>query len=53
MTISQEVREELLAYQRAEITEYHIYRRLAQTIKSPENRQRLEQIAEFENGFSR
>ncbi len=48
MNISQEVRTELLAYQRAEISEYHIYRRLAQTIKTPENRQILERIADDE-----
>jgi VIT1/CCC1 family predicted Fe2+/Mn2+ transporter len=48
MTISQEVREELLGYQRDEITEYHIYRQLAQTIKTPENRQVLERIADDE-----
>ncbi|MGC9396110.1 MAG: VIT1/CCC1 transporter family protein [Anaerolineae bacterium] len=48
MSISQEVREELLGYQRDEITEYHIYQRLAQTIKAPENRQILEKIAEDE-----
>jgi VIT1/CCC1 family predicted Fe2+/Mn2+ transporter len=48
MTISQEVSEELLGYQRDEITEYHIYRRLAQTIKALENRQILERIADDE-----
>ena len=48
MTISQEVRDVLLGYQRDEITEYHIYRRLAQTIKALENRQILERIADDE-----
>ena len=48
MSISPEIREQLLRYQGAEITEYHIYRRLAQTIKTPENRQILERIADDE-----
>jgi VIT1/CCC1 family predicted Fe2+/Mn2+ transporter len=43
--ISQELKEQLLDYQRCEITEHHIYRRLAATIKSPKNRQVLEEIA--------
>ena len=45
MSISDEIRRKLLAYQGNEITEYHIYKKLAQTIKSPENRQVLEKIA--------
>lgn len=45
MTISDEVRQRLLAFQRNEITEHHIYSRLARTVKSPENRQVLEHIA--------
>ncbi|MBN1937910.1 MAG: VIT1/CCC1 transporter family protein [Anaerolineae bacterium] len=48
MAIDQAVREQLLGFQRNEITEYHIYRRLAKTIKSPENRKILEQIADDE-----
>lgn len=48
MSISNEVRAQLLEFQRTEITEYHIYKRLAQTIKTPENRQILERIAEDE-----
>jgi VIT1/CCC1 family predicted Fe2+/Mn2+ transporter len=48
MNVSQEVRQKLLAYQRSEITEHHIYARLAGTIRSPENRQVLEHIAEDE-----
>ncbi len=48
MAISQEIREKLLTYQRNEITEYHIYKRLAQSIKSPENSRILDQIAEDE-----
>ena len=45
MPIDAELHTLLLAYQTNEITEYHIYRRLAQSIKSPENRAILEQIA--------
>ena len=45
MEISASVKKQLLAYQRNEITEHHIYRRLARTIKSPENAAILEQIA--------
>jgi VIT1/CCC1 family predicted Fe2+/Mn2+ transporter len=35
-------------FQRTEITEYHIYKRLAKSIKDPENRLILEKIAEDE-----
>ena len=45
MDISEELREQLLVYQKNEITEHHIYQRLASTIKSPENRRVLEKIA--------
>jgi VIT1/CCC1 family predicted Fe2+/Mn2+ transporter len=45
MKISDDIRQRLLAFQRNEITEHHIYNRLARTIKSPENRQVLEHIA--------
>ena len=38
----------LESFQRIEITEYHIYKRLAKSIKSPENRLIMEQIAEDE-----
>lgn len=48
MQITEEMRQRLLAYQRNEITEHHIYRKLAGTIKSPENRRVLEHIAEDE-----
>jgi VIT1/CCC1 family predicted Fe2+/Mn2+ transporter len=44
MDISGELRERLLVYQKNEITEHHIYQRLARTIESPENRQVLEKI---------
>ncbi len=40
--------QQLLAFQRNEITEHHIYRRLAATVKSPQNRRILEKIADDE-----
>jgi len=45
MDIGRELRAQLLAYQKSEITEHHIYERLARTVKSPENRRILERIA--------
>jgi VIT1/CCC1 family predicted Fe2+/Mn2+ transporter len=48
MSISEEVRQQLLVFQKNEITEYHIYRRLARTVRSPENRRILENIADDE-----
>ncbi len=48
MDISKELREQLLVYQKNEITEHHIYKRLAGKIKSPENRRVLERIADDE-----
>jgi VIT1/CCC1 family predicted Fe2+/Mn2+ transporter len=45
MSISEDLRQKLLAFQKSEITEYHIYAKLAQTVKSAENRQVLEHIA--------
>jgi VIT1/CCC1 family predicted Fe2+/Mn2+ transporter len=48
MTISEEIRRKILAFQKNEITEYHIYRRLARFVKSPENRRILEDIADDE-----
>lgn len=48
MNISTEIREKLLAFQRNEVTEYHLYRKLAQAVKSPENRRILETIANDE-----
>jgi VIT1/CCC1 family predicted Fe2+/Mn2+ transporter len=44
-TISPATREQLLAYQENEITEHHIYKKLAQAIDSPENSRVLEDIA--------
>lgn len=43
--MDKELREQLLIYQRNEITEHHIYIRLAGAVKSPENRQVLQRIA--------
>lgn len=40
----------ILAQQRAEITEHHIYRRLAGRCRDPENRRVLEQVADEEFG---
>ena len=48
MSISEETREKLLVYQRDEITEHHVYKRLARTAISPENRRILEKIADDE-----
>ncbi len=43
--ISKGLQAQLLVYQKNEITEHHIYKRLARAIKSPANRQVLERIA--------
>lgn len=48
MNINKKVRKQLLAYQKNEITEHHVYLRLARVVKSPENRQVLEKIANDE-----
>ena len=48
MQLSENVREQVLNFQRTEITEYHIYKRLAKKINSPENARIIEQIAEDE-----
>ncbi len=50
MSLSPEIREQLLRYQRDEITGHHIYKRLAQTLPSPENRRVIEAIAADELG---
>lgn len=49
-TLSPEIRKKMLEYQRDEITEREIYRRIARAIPDPHNRQVLEQIADEENG---
>jgi VIT1/CCC1 family predicted Fe2+/Mn2+ transporter len=48
MTITQETKEQLLIYQKNEITEHHIYQKLAQTVQEAENSAVLAQIAEDE-----
>jgi len=48
MDIGTGLREQLLVYQKNEITEHHVYKRLAGTVKSPENRRVLEKIANDE-----
>ena len=44
MELDEQMRQQLTIFQRNEITEHHIYKKLAGTV-SPENRQVLEQIA--------
>lgn len=46
--LSADIKRKLLDYQRNEITEHHIYNRLARIEKSPDNRRILERIAEDE-----
>ncbi len=46
--LSQEIKEKILTYQENEITEHHIYRKLAKAIDSPENSRVLNDIAEDE-----
>ena len=57
MQLSERVRGQILMFQQTEITEHHIYKRLAQKINSPENAKIIEQIAEDElrhyNGWKR
>jgi VIT1/CCC1 family predicted Fe2+/Mn2+ transporter len=48
MELDPKVRQQLLVYQRLELTEYHIYHQLAQMVKSPENKQLIEKIAQDE-----
>lgn len=48
MNISEELRDKLLVLQKNEITEYHIYQKLAKKVKHPENRRVLESISEDE-----
>lgn len=48
MQIPENVREQVLKFQQTEITEYHIYKRLAKKVDSPENAAIIEQIAEDE-----
>jgi vacuolar iron transporter family protein len=48
MQLSESVRKQVLTFQQTEITEYHIYKRLAEKVNSPENAKIIEQIAEDE-----
>lgn len=48
MQLTKEVHKKVLDFQRAEITEYHIYSRLAKKIGPPENAKIIQQIAEDE-----
>ena len=48
MPLSEDIRKKVLFFQQLEITEHHIYKRLAATIKSPENAKIVAQIAEDE-----
>ncbi|MDZ7336012.1 MAG: rubrerythrin family protein, partial [candidate division KSB1 bacterium] len=48
MEIDQRLIDQILIFQRNEITEHHIYRRLAARIKSPANKQVLQKIADDE-----
>jgi VIT1/CCC1 family predicted Fe2+/Mn2+ transporter len=48
METTEGVRKHILIFQQTEITEYHIYKRLAKRINSPENAKILIQIAEDE-----
>jgi VIT1/CCC1 family predicted Fe2+/Mn2+ transporter len=48
MELPPAVRRRILAFQRQEITEYHIYRSIAGQMRDSENRRVLEQIAEDE-----
>ena len=45
MQLSESVRKQVLGFQQTEITEHHIYKRLAKKISSPENAKIIEQIA--------
>jgi VIT1/CCC1 family predicted Fe2+/Mn2+ transporter len=46
--LNESIKSRLLAFQRNEITEYHIYKRLARTIRDAGNARILDQIAEDE-----
>jgi VIT1/CCC1 family predicted Fe2+/Mn2+ transporter len=48
MSMSKELRKKLLVYQKNEITEHHIYLKLAKYVKPDKNRQILEKIADDE-----
>jgi VIT1/CCC1 family predicted Fe2+/Mn2+ transporter len=48
MQLSEDIRKKVILFQQTEITEYHIYKRLAKHLKSGENARILDQIAEDE-----
>ncbi len=48
MDISEAMRQQLLTFQKNEITEYHIYKRLAKIVKPQENQRILDRIADDE-----
>lgn len=48
MQLTEDLRKKIIVFQRIEITEHHIYKRLAATIKSPENAKIVAQIADDE-----
>lgn len=48
MQITEDIRNKVIQFQQTEITEYHIYKRLAKRVKSPENAKILDRIAEDE-----
>ncbi len=48
MQLSEHVQRQVLKFQQTEITEHHIYKRLARKVNSPENVKIIEQIAEDE-----
>lgn len=48
MQISKEIRQKVLIFQQTELTEYHIYSKLAKKISTPENAKILQQIADDE-----
>jgi vacuolar iron transporter family protein len=48
MQLSESVHKQVLTFQQTEITEYHIYKRLAKKVNSPENAKIIGQIAEDE-----
>ena len=48
MQLSEDIRQKVILFQQTEVTEYHIYKRLAKRIKSAENAKILDQIAEDE-----
>ena len=48
MQLTEDIRKKVILFQQTEITEYHIYKRLAKKIKSTENAKILDRIAEDE-----